>query len=529
METPLAEKTTAKIVLPMGRVLSFATIMAAGFVLGKLSGIFKEMVVSANFGLSSGLDAYLLAGTVPTAINNIVAGGAITAAVMPTFARLLAEGKRDEFWSVASTITNLLLLVTGALTVLVILFASPIIELLGGGFEASTQSTAATMLIIMMPTLLLAGALNMLLAMLNSIDRFAAPALIYLALNLGIIGVVILLTPYIGVYAVAWGFLVGVALQVIIQLVELRLEHPQYSWRIDWHHPALRQVLIAFLPVTVLSIVGEVNRIADRSMASGLPEGSISALYYADSILGAFYMLGISMGVAVFPSLSRLAATNDMENTAKTVGSSLRILVFLLVPLTFLLIPFGVPTIGAILGRGKFDEAAVQLTAQAMSMYALGMVALAGMNILQRAFYALADTVTPLVVGTLAVVVHIGLNLILMREWLHAGIALSASVTAIVSTCILMMLLRRRVREIDIPGLVLFLVRCMLLAGVSTAIVVLPFALWNPPDDVTSRVIGVGLAGLGGLFYFLLALASRMPESSMLLRTALGMLRRSRS
>src|SRR5512142_1002050 len=124
----VTEKATAKLALPMGRVLSFATITAAGFLLGKVSGILREMVVSAHFGLMGGLDAYVLAGLVPTTINNIVAGSAITAAVMPTFARYLAGERRDEFWYAASVITNIVLLITGALTLLGMLLAGPIIS-----------------------------------------------------------------------------------------------------------------------------------------------------------------------------------------------------------------------------------------------------------------------------------------------------------------------------------------------------------------------------------------------------------------
>ncbi len=516
---PVAEKS-ADASVSMRRVLSFASITAVGFALGKLSGILVQVVVGAHFGLSSDLDAYLAAFRVPTAINNIVAGSAITAAVLPTLARYLAAGQRDEFWHVASLVTNVVLLISGGLTLLAMFFPAPIISLAAGGYPAPTQALAASLLVIMMPTLLLGALLNMLMAALNSLDRFTAPAGIFLALNLGIVITVVLLSPYMGVYALAWGFLIGVGLQVLIQFVELRREYPQYSWRIDWRHPALREVLIAFVPITALSLVAQINYLVDGRMATSLPEGSLSALNYADSILGAFYMLGISLGIAIFPSLSRLAAANDMENTARSVVSSLRILIFILMPLTFLLIPFAGPTIGLLLQRGRFDAAAVQMTGGPFVMQALGLIAMAWLYVLQRAFFALRDNVTPLVVGAAMAVLHILLNWILMQYWAVAGIALSTSVTAALTVLILLLLLRRRIPTISLSALRSLFLRSLLLSAVSSGTAVWLFGLLPRGDVVLMRVVGVAFAGLGGGIYLLLAQVTRTHESQMLWQAA---------
>lgn len=530
METPVVEKVAAKIALPMGRVVSFATITAIGFALGKVSGVLREIVVSAHFGLSSQLDAYFIAGTVPTIINNVVAGSAITAAIMPTFARYLTAGKRDEFWYTASIIANIVLLVAAGLTVLSILFAGPIISIVGVGFPPGTQALAANLLIIMMPTLALGAALNMLMAVLNALDRFTAPALIFLALNFGIITTVILLTPVIGIYAVAWGFLIGVMLQVSIQFVELRLEHPKFHWRLDLRHPAVGEVMRAFIPIAALSIVAQINYAVDKTMATGLSSGSVGALYYANSILGMFYMVGLSLGIGMFPTLSRMAVIRDIASTARTVSLSLRLLVFLLVPLTLLLIAFPVPIIGVILGRGQFDANAVQMTAQALEMYAIGLIAVGAMYVLQLAFYALSDGITPLVIGSLVVAAHIFLNLILIPSMAHAGIALSASVTSIAGVLALLILLARRVSGISLTNLGTFFLRCLLFGVLSTVPVAWLFTYFHlDVAALSARLIGVGLAAAGGLFYLGLASITRMHESQLLWQTARGILRRNRS
>jgi putative peptidoglycan lipid II flippase len=511
----------------MRRVAAFTAITAFGFVLGKLSGLVREMVVSAQFGLSADLDAYLVALTVPTVINNVIAGGTIVAAMMPTLARYLTKNDREGFWYAASIVTNILLLITGILTLGVMLLPAPIIALVGMGFAASTQQTAAQLLVIVMPTLWLSALLNMLLVVLNALDRFVAPALIFLALNLGIIVTVIALAPMLGIYAVAWGFLIGVALQVAIQFIELRRERPKYFLRFDWHHPALPDVWRAFVPIAALSIIAQINIVIDKTMATMLPTGSVSALYYADSILGLFYMLGTSLGIGIFPSLSRSIAADDLASAGRAVVTSLRVLVFILAPLTFLLIAFAEPIIGLILGRGKFDVGAVGMTGSALAMYAIGLIALAVLNILQRAFYALSDSVTPFVIGAATMLLHIALNWVLMQILWHAGIALSASLCAILGTLVLIALLARRLPNIPMASLLVYLVQCSAIALVGTLAAFLIFdALQLGVTTLSGRIVGALCAMLGGVIYLGVAFMWRVPESRMLLNWAFGLVRR---
>lgn len=511
----------------MKRVAVFAAITAMGFVLGKLSGLAREMVVSAQFGLSADLDAYLIALAVPTIINNVIAGSTIAAAMMPTLARYLTQGDRGGFWRAASVVTNIVLISTGAVTLGVMALPAPIIALVGGGFAAPVRETAARLLVITMPTLVLGAGLNMLLVVLNALERFVAPALIFLALNVGIIGTVIVLAPTIGIDAVAWGFLIGVGLQVAIQFVELRRERPRYFFVLDWRHPAVAEVWRAFVPIAALSVLAQINLVVDKAMATTLPTGSVSALYYADAILGLFYMLGTSVGIGVFPSLSRSVAANDLASTSQAVIRTTRMLIFVLAPLTLLLIVFAAPVIGLILGRGKFDANAVALTARALGMYAVGLSALAVLGILQRAFYALSDSVTPFRVGAATLVLRIALNVILMQSLLHAGIALSASISTILGAGVLLGLLARRLPNVRLAELGVYLARCGVIALVSAIVVMLGFsALRLDVTTLTGRLAGVMFAALGGVVYFGIAFAWRLPESRQLWQWAFGLVRR---
>ncbi len=511
----------------MRRVLSFATITALGLGLGRVSGLAREMVVSAQFGLSAELDAYFLSFLVPAMINNIVAGGSITLAVMPTLTRYLASNQRAEFWRVASLITNVVLLVSLILTLLGIALRQPIIALLGGGLAPATQILAADLLVIMMPTLFISALLNMFLAMLNALNRFGAPALIFLALNLGIIVTVVWLAPVIGVAAVAWGFLIGVLLQTVIQLIELRRARASYHWLFDWRHPALTEVARAFIPITALTIVQQINLVVDKAMAATLPAGSISALAYADTILGSFYAIGIALSIAVFPSLSRMAAVNDFENTARAVQSSLRMLIFVLAPLGAALIPFAPHAIGLLLARGRFDAAAVDLTAAALVMYALGLVAIAALYVLPRVFNALGAHHIPLGVGAAMAVFHFALNAILMREFAHAGIALSTSLTAFATALVFLLLLKKKLRALDLRALFRYFFVCAFLAALCALAAASVFGLtgWGS-ETLAARIAGVAFAGASGALYFFIALAARIPESALIAQMIGGFLKK---
>jgi len=520
IETPvLSEAPDRKPPIAMNRVLSFATLTAAGFILGRVSGLLREMLVSARFGLSAELDAYFLVYIIPAVIDNLVAGSTIVAAVMPTFAHYLAAGKRDEFWRVASMITNLLLLVSGALTILGMVFAAPIIAFLAPGMAESTRALATALLVIVMPTLFLSALLNMVMAALNALDRFVGPALIFLVLNIGIIGTVLILSPFIGIYSVALGFLIGVIFQLLAQIFELRVERARYSFALNLRHPVFREVGIAFLPIVLLALVAQINLLVDKSMASALPTGSIGALQYADTLLGTFYMLGTSLGIAVFPSLSRLAATNDLENTARAVATSLRLLIFILMPLTLLLMLFPVPIVGVILGRGKFDAHAIQMTAYALTLYAVGLLALGALYVLQRAFYALSAGIVPLIVGAGAIIAHVALNLTLIPMFAHAGIALSVALTAIVSALALLLLFAWRVPAFKVAPILGFLAQCALLSAVIVgADWMLGEVLRIESKTLTDWLIELTLVGLSCVVYFLIALALKMPEAQMLVR-----------
>jgi putative peptidoglycan lipid II flippase len=289
--------------------------------------------------------------------------------------------------------------------------------------------------------------------------------------------------------------------------------------RFDRHHPALRQIFAAFLPITALSVIAQINLVVDRSMASALPTGSIGALSYADTVLGIFYMVGISLGIAVFPSLSRMAAINDAASTARTIVSSIRLLIFVLTPITLLVILFGSPLVGLILGRGRFDAVAVQMTADALGAYAVGLIAIAAIYVLQRAFFAMTDNLVPFLVGFGAAIFHIGLNWLFMQPWAHAGIALSTSITALATAVVLLIFLARRLPEISLGALALYQFRCALLAAPAVA---LAFGVYTwlvlSDSSFSSRVLGVSLAGLGGVVYIALALATRTHESELVLQ-----------
>ncbi len=198
-----------------------------------------------------------------------------------------------------------------------------------------------------------------------------------------------------------------------------------------------------------------------------------------------------------------------------------------MIPITFLIVPFAAPIIALLLGRGRFDAGAVEMTAQALVAYGAGLVGVAMLYVLQRAFYALGKNALLLAVGAIAALAHVGLNLVLMQTWQHAGIALSTSLTAIAQAVILIALLGHHLPTVRLVPLFSFLAQCALLGAVSTAIVLavrafMPFST----GTLTANLADAALAVFGGSIYCALALIARVPESRMVLHNLTRLVKR---
>jgi len=424
-------------------------IVSAGFIIGKATGFFREMVIAYEFGASEQTDAYLIAFIVPILLHNLVAGGALDMAFMPVFARYLVQDRLDEAWRLMSTLLNLILMILTPLTVLGIIFAPFMASVLGYGLEPETKVLAGKLLNVTMVVLVLNGALSLFIAILNSLHFFWSVSLLSTILNVTIISFTIILGPQIGILATALGFAVGSGIQVAVQLPALRRLRVKYYPVLSLKHPGIRMVRTLFFPCIIGSAVSQVNVLVDRVMASPLPPGSIAALNFADSIIGFFNSFGMAFAIVAFPTLNELAAGRNYPSMVEMLSVVFRLSAFLLVPVAILLIVMPQPIVATFYQRGSFDAGATKATAQALTFFALGLPWALSSSLLFRTFYALSDAITPLKAGLAMILLKVLLNWLLRGPLGHGGIALSTSLVYASSVLGLMAVLRVRLGHLD--------------------------------------------------------------------------------
>ncbi len=473
-------------------------------------------MIGATFGASPDLDAYFAAFRIPDAIFQLVAAGALSSALVPMATSLLAGGEVPRAWRLVSSVANLMLLVLVALAVAAGIWAPELLRAITPGFDAARldQAVGLTRLMLAAPIFLALGAVAT--STLNSLGLFAASALAPIAYNLGIIAGAIFLAPSLGVTGLALGVVLGSAGHVAIQLPQLR-RRARYSPTIELRDPAVRQTIALLVPRAIGLGAVQAVFLVNTMLASQLGEGAISIYVVAFLILQIpVGVVGVPLGVALLPSMARAIAVGSPERFADLVARSLRLILFVMLPLGGVMAVLRVPLVGLLVGYGRFDPLAVDRAAETLLFFLVALVPEAMIAVLARAFYAGKDTLTPVLAALASVVVDVVLALLLVDRLGLGGLALAIGLGSCLEAGLLLVLLRRRVGEFDLAavgrGGLLFAGGAALAAG----------AAWLASGAVRTIAPGPGLervvlqlgvaSALAGLTYGLYALALRVPE-----------------
>ena len=351
-------------------------------------------------GAGADADAFFVAFRIPNLLRRLLAEGALTAAFVPIFSEYLTTRSRSEAVALARAVLTFFSIVL-ALAATAGILASPwLIRIFAPGFLDDPYKFQLTVLLtrIMFPYIFLVGLLALAMWVLNSLDRFAGPALAPVLLNFGMISGIILLNQYFDppIIALAVGVLIGGVLQILLQIPYLVKEGGFLGLNFNFKHPALKRIALLMAPAAVGAAAYQISIFINTLLASFLPLGSVSYLYYADRImqfpLGVF---AIAIGTAVLPSMSRQASVKDWDGLKGSLSYSLRLIFFITVPAMVGMIVLSKPIIKLLFQRGEFDPAAAEATSAALIAYAVGLWALSAVQVLTRAFYSMKDTKTP--------------------------------------------------------------------------------------------------------------------------------------
>ena len=493
-----------------------AVILAGASFASKILGLIRNHVLAGAFGAGDTLDAYYAAFRIPDAIFQFLVLGALSAGFIPVFVELME--KKEDHWKVASTVLNALLILLALFSFLFIIFAGKLQPLIAPGFSGEKLALTVTLARIMALGPIFLGISAVLSGVLQSYRKFIIYAIAPLFYNLGIIIGALWLTPIFGASGLGLGVVVGAALHAAVQIPAARACGFSFRPYLDLKNKAVRKIAWLSLPRIAGLAVTQINFFAITLFASKLAAGSLSVFNLANDIQSVpIGLFAISLATAAFPSFSQFAARGDEDRFRRSFSSTARLILFLTVPFSILLLLLRAQIVRVLLGSGQFDWADTIATADALAFFSLSLFAQALLPLLVRAFYALKDTFSPLLAGACAVTVNVLLALTFREPLGVAGLALAFSFASIINTIILWLMLRGRLRSLDEQSIIPALFKISV-AGLAMAIVVQAAKYTLAPYLNMQTGLGIFtqgfIAGTLGLAVFLLiALALESSEA----------------
>jgi len=508
-------------------VAASAVIIAAGQLLSRIMGLVRETVIADIFGARAGLSAFTVASAVPDMIYQLLLGGMVSAALVPVLSEYAGRGDREELEHVAS----ILLSIGSAFFILVVLVLEVIAPLIavivGGGFAPDLLHLTTTLIRIILPSLVFFASWGITAAVLYARQQFVFPALASAVYNLGIIIAATFLSKRLDSAALSIGVVLGAALQMAIVLPGLKGLRLRPSF--DLHHPALRRILLLYLPVIASLVVANLGIIIDRNLASRTVPQALGWMRYATQLyqlpLG---LVSVAIATATLPALARLTDDPDNRQFRRTLAGALRLVLVLVVPATIGLLVVGQVGIRIILQHGVFSAYDTTQVTKTLFFYLPGLVFAAIDQPLVFAFYARKDTVTPVLVGVLGVGAYllVGPALAFTFHVGYIGLVIANSVQLTVHCIVLWVLLERRVGTMAGQGLLNTSARTSIAAAAMGIAMIGTLALCQallPKPSRIAWVIQFGLTGALGTVVYLLGLAVLRVEE---LTTLANMVRR---
>ena len=505
-------------------------IVAGGYMLSRVLGLGREVIISAQFGTRPALDAYRATFGVLDLIYLVIAGGALGSAFIPIFTGFLTEEREQDAWRLASDILNMVLVALLVACVLIALLAEPLVAwTIGSGFDAPKRALTVHILRLLLIQPVLLGVAGLAKATLESFDRFTLPVVGANLYNFGIIGGA-LLAPWLGIDGLVWGVLAGAVLFLLAELPGLRGIGARYTPTLRLSTPGVRQVGRLIGPRLFGQAVWQINLIAIASFASLLGNGAVAANGYAlQLMLLPHGLIALSLGTVIFPQLSRAHAAGEHREVRRIALGATRQVLFLALPASVIFGLLGVPIVRALFERGQFTSESTAITSEALVFYAFGLAAFAAAEILVRTFYATRDTRTPVLVGMVAVLANVALGwaLIKLGAGLN-GLAIAFSTANTIEAALLLVLLGRKLGGIGggfwraTGGMLLASLCCgaLLLALRLASVGALPFlttsGAYNWRFDFVPLLLWLtAAAGLGLLVYAAIAALLGVEEMHM--------------
>jgi putative peptidoglycan lipid II flippase len=507
-----------------GSLARSAGIVAGAFILSRVLGLVREVVLANQFGTSEDLSAYISAFRIPDLLFLVIMAGAFGSAFIPVFSGFLGNGEDAAAWKLASVILNLSTVSVIVVSVLAWITAPELVRyIVAPDANPRTQelTTDCMRLLLLSPIFLGLGIAAK--GILEGQDLFTLPALSPIIYNTATILGAILLGPRIGVFGVAIGVVAGALGFLLVQIPGIVGSGMRYSLSFDPRIPGVDEVGRLLAPRLIGQAAFQINFIAVTNLAWRTGDQSVSAINYAWQLLMLPHgVLALSISTVILPTLSRLWQQGDVTAFRATLGSAMRPLIFLSLPAAVILFAFRTAIVQTLFQTGAFSAESTSLVAAPLAFLAAGLVSYALVEALTRAFYAMHDTRTPVIAGVAIIALNLALGVALIDRFGYLALAFALSASTTVEAGILAVILHKRLGGVGKGARIWFgrLVVATAITALVAGVLASPLAEATTPGNgprLQQILLFAGVLGVVGVVYLAVTWMLRIPELSMVL------------
>jgi len=469
--------------------------MSVATFISRILGYVRDMIFALYFGATGPSDTFFAAFRIPNLLRELFAEGSMSSAFIPVLTEYRQKRGEDEAKRLVKITFTFIIIAVGIICLLGIIFSPVIVTVIAPGFLGSPEKFSLTVMLtrIMFPFLLFISLAAMVMGALNAKKVFFIPTLAPAMLNITLIFSIIFFEPMAKqpLTAAAIGVMAGGFVQFAFQLPSFFRNKYELGFDATFRHPGLKRMSILLIPATLALSVSQINIVVSNILASFLPSGSITYLFYAMRLIqfpvGIF---GVAIGTAILPTLSEHAVKGDYDKLRDDFSFALRLLFFITVPAMAGLIALREPIVNILFQRGKFDYAATVGTTQALLFYSIGIWSIVGVRVVTASFYSMQDTKTPFKVAIVALIANILFSIILMKPLKHGGLALANALSSGVNFSILFFLLRERLKRVDGRRIFSSFSKSLVAASLMglTGGMLLQGKLWQTQGQILSKV-----------------------------------------
>ncbi|WP_125152717.1 murein biosynthesis integral membrane protein MurJ [Clostridium rectalis] len=478
-------------------------------ILGKVFALIRDSLIAAKFGASYITDIYISSLGIVNLLTTISYG--VTTTFIPIHTENLNNGDKEESNRFVNNVINTFSIGTIILTILMIVFSKYIIYIIAPGFQKDVLvfNTSVKITRIMLLSLIFVSLQSVVTGVLQTHKNFFEPAAMAMVSNIVYVVYLVFLTNKYGLPGFAVAIVLGFFTQFIINIPKYKKLGYKYSTYVNIQDTKIRQMFKLTVPVIISTSVIQLNALINRAFATNIFFGATTILDNANKINTlAYEVFAIGIAMIVYPTLSQLATKKDKREYKRELSRAINIILIIMVPAAVGIAILRAPLINVIFKRGAFTESAAALTSQALLLYTPAMVAYGIRDILNKAFYAIKDTKTPMTNSFIGIIINVVINILLIRYLGVSGLTLATSISAIIITIIMLLDLNKKLDGIGFKNIIKSFIKIILAAAFMGIIVniVNKYILFTLGDGIKGSSISILFCMVIGIVFYTLVI-----------------------